>query len=110
MPQLPISDLLKNQLVRKIAIGAGVAVAIPLAVTYLAPLVRPVARSTVKAGLVIFEKARETTAEIGEIFEDMVAEVREDLRQKRALPEEATINLPNAEQVTGEIDRQADPR
>ena len=49
----------------------------------LAPMLRPVARSTMKVGLVALEKGRETAAELGEIFDDLVAEVREEMRMER---------------------------
>jgi hypothetical protein len=74
------SDLLKNPTVRSTAIGIAAAILVPIVAKALAPFVRPVARSAVKVGAVTFEKARETFAEIGEIVEDMVAEVRDELR------------------------------
>ena len=75
-----LNDLLKNPTVRNTAIGFGVAILVPIVAKILAPLVRPVARSAVKIGVVTFEKGRETFAEFGEIVDDMVAEVREEMR------------------------------
>ena len=103
-----IANLLNNGTLKRTAIGAGIAVAVPVAALYLAPFVRPVARSTMKAGLVVFEKSRETVAEIGEIMEDMVAEVREELRIKRERPETAMIEPPSTAANVGEIDRRMD--
>lgn len=77
------SELLKNQTVRNTAVGIGVAVLVPIVVRYLAPVIRPVARSTLKVGVLAWEKGRETAAEIGEIFDDLVAEVREEMRSER---------------------------
>jgi hypothetical protein len=88
MAQVPLKELLKSPTVKSTAIGLGVAVLVPVAVTYLAPLVRPVARSTLKAGLVTIEKGREIAAEFGEIFDDLVAEVREELRAERETAEQ----------------------
>jgi len=85
-----LNDVLKNPTVRNAAIGFGVAILVPIAAKALAPFVRPVARSAVKIGVVAFEKGRETFAEIGEILDDMVAEVREDLRSER-MAEDAAI-------------------
>lgn len=87
MARLQLKELLKNPTVRSTAIGVGVAVLVPLAVSTLAPLIRPVARSALKAGLVAWEKGRETVAEFGEILDDMVAEVREELRMEREAAE-----------------------
>jgi hypothetical protein len=75
-----LNDLLKNPTVRNAAIGFGVAILVPIVAKALAPFVRPVARSAVKIGVVTFEKGRETFAEFGEILDDMVAEVREEMR------------------------------
>lgn len=87
------SGFLQNPTVKRAAIAIGVAVLVPIAAKALAPLVRPVARSTLKIGVVAFEKGRETVAEIGEIVEDMVAEVREEMHAEReqanALSEDA---------------------
>lgn len=68
-------NLLKNDVARGVAIGAGV-VAVGVLLT---PALRPVARATVKSGILIFEKGREWLAEASETLEDLVAEVRADL-------------------------------
>jgi hypothetical protein len=75
--------MLKNPKVRNTAIGVGVAVLVPIAIIKLAPYVRPLARSAIKGGLIAIEKGREVLAEMGESMEDLVAEVREDLRVER---------------------------
>jgi hypothetical protein len=104
MAQVPIKELMKNPTVKSTAIGIGVAVLVPVAVTYLAPLMRPVARSTLKAGLVTVEKGREMIAELGEIFEDLVAEVREEMRAERTLQDEGRDEI-----AQGVADDQGDP-
>jgi hypothetical protein len=81
MPQF--STLAKSKAVRNTAIGIGVAVLVPVAVTFLAPYVRPAARSVIKAGLLALEKTKEVAAEVGEVMEDLVAEVRDELRAER---------------------------
>lgn len=81
MPQLTM--LAKSKAVRNTAIGIGIAVLVPVAVTFLAPYVRPAARSVVKAGLLAWEKGKEAAAELGEVMDDLVAEVRDELRAER---------------------------
>lgn len=93
MPQL--NDLLKNPSVRNTAIGIGVAILVPIVAKTLAPFVRPVARSALKIGAVTFEKGRETFAEIGEIVDDMVAEVREEIRIERGDEIEVIDEMPS---------------
>ena len=93
MPQL--NDLLKNPSVRNTAIGIGVAILVPVVAKKLAPFVRPVARSALKIGVVTFEKGRETFAEICEIVDDMVAEVREEIRMEHGDEIEALDEMPS---------------
>jgi hypothetical protein len=68
------SDLLKGA-----AIGLGVAVLAPVVVAALLPVLRPMARSALKAGIFAYEKSRETLEGIGETIDDIVAEVEEEL-------------------------------
>lgn len=77
-------DFLKSPAARNAAIGIGVAILAPFVVKALAPFARPVGRSVLKMGIVAYEKGREAIAEFGEIVDDMVAEVREELRAERA--------------------------
>lgn len=79
----PFGQLFSKPAVRNTAIGIGIAVAVPVAVAVLAPYVRPAARSLVKGGLLVFERGREVTAELGEAMDDLVAEVREELHDER---------------------------
>ena len=78
-----LSDFLKNPTVRTTAIGIGIAVLVPIVAAKLAPIVRPLARSAFKIGAVTYEKGRETIAEYGEIVEDMIAEVREEMHAEQ---------------------------
>ena len=57
MAQLDV--LMKNDLMKGVAIGLGIAVLVPAAVVALAPVLRPVARSAMKAGILAYEKTRE---------------------------------------------------
>jgi hypothetical protein len=104
------SDFLKNPTVRNTAIGIGVAILLPIVAKAAAPYVRPVARSALKIGIVAYEKGREAVAEAGEIIEDMVAEVREELRQQRAEAQTALDEVASgieeaAEKVREEVER-----
>lgn len=70
-------------LAKGVAIGAGLALALPVIAMTMAPVMRPIARSVIKGGLLALEKGRETTAEVGEMVEDLFAEVQEELRETR---------------------------
>jgi hypothetical protein len=82
MPQ--VEDLAKNDLARGIVIGVGAAVLIPMAAVALAPYLKPAARTTIKLGILVVEKAREVAAELAETLEDVTAEVQDELRAARA--------------------------
>lgn len=66
---------LKSDLGKGLAIGLGIG-AVGLV---LVPALRPVAKSALKGGILLFEKGREWMAEASESLEDVVAEVRAEL-------------------------------
>lgn len=68
-----------EELLKAAAIGVGVAVLVPVVVAALMPVIRPMARSALKAGIYAYEKGRETIEGIGETVDDLVAEVEEEL-------------------------------
>jgi hypothetical protein len=68
-----------DDLLKGVAIGLGVALAAPVVIAALAPVVKPIARSALKVGIMAYEKGRETLEEIGEAVDDVVAEVEEEL-------------------------------
>lgn len=78
-----LEDFFKSGTAKGIAIGVGAALLAPVALTALSGVGRPAARAAIKSGIILFEKGRETLAEAGEIFEDLVAEVRAELEQER---------------------------
>ncbi len=75
--------LMKNDAVKNMVIGLSVSILVPIVVNLLVPIVRPLARSTLKGGILVYEKGRETVAEIGEVVDDLVAEVQEELQEAR---------------------------
>jgi hypothetical protein len=67
-----LEDLLKGgNIVTALAIGIGAAV--------VAPVLRPVAKSLLKAGLIAYDQGRATLAELNEQTSDFVAEARSEL-------------------------------
>ena len=65
----------------------------PVLFSTLAPVLRPLARSALRAGVLAYEKGRETFEEMGETVEDVVAEVREEL-----------LEAHESEEMAGEFD------
>lgn len=76
---MALQDLLKSETSRGVAIGIASAIVAPLILPALAGIGRPLARAAIKGGIVLYEKTRETAAEMAEVFEDLVAEARAEL-------------------------------
>lgn len=77
-----LEDILKSNTFKSVAIGLGAAVLAPAVLPALAGLARPFARAAIKAGIVFYEKGRETAAELGELMDDLVAEAKADLHHE----------------------------
>ncbi len=71
---------------RAMALGLGALVLTPV----LIPLLKPVAKATVKTGVILYEKTKGTLAEVGEVVGDIVAEAKAEVMaeqaEKMALP------------------------
>lgn len=67
--------------------GAALAVATVVAAPKLLRAARPLAREALKRGIDIYETMRRASAEFADDVEDLVAEVREDLSNKKAAAE-----------------------
>lgn len=76
----------RNNAVTGVAIAAGAALLAPLVLPLLAGLARPLARTAVKSGIIVYEKTRETVAELGEAFDDLVAEAKSEMAQQQVVP------------------------
>ncbi len=79
----------QNENLIKGIVVMGVITLLPVAIRYAAPLVRSLARSTLKVGVRVYEKGREVQARFDETIDDIVAEVREELLEEREAKEMA---------------------
>lgn len=77
---------LKGNLLTGLAVGIGAAVVAPAVIPVLAGIVKPVAKAAIKGGILLYERSRETVAEAGEIFEDLVAEVKAEIEESHHTP------------------------
>jgi hypothetical protein len=84
-------DLVKNDLVKGVAIGIALALLVPVAVAALAPVLKPAVRAALKAGLVAMEKGREMLAELSETVQDVAAETESELREAKLAEDAAEI-------------------
>ena len=79
-----IDDLFKGNIVTGLAVGVGVVILAPVIMPVLASVGRPLAKSIIKSGMVLYEKGRETAAELGEVLEDLIAEAKVELENAPA--------------------------
>jgi hypothetical protein len=75
---------LSKNIVTGLAIGIGAAIVGPTVVPALARVLKPAAKAAIKGGLVLYEKGKETFAEVGEVVEDIVAEAKAELDEETA--------------------------
>lgn len=74
-----ITDSLGESLLPNLLVGAAVIVLAPVVIPAVLAGLRPVAKTAVKGGVLIFEKARETVTDVGEHISDLMAEARTEL-------------------------------
>ncbi|WP_017316496.1 DUF5132 domain-containing protein [Mastigocladopsis repens] len=81
-----ITDFVEDAGAPGIIAGIGAVLLAPVVIPVVAGIGKPIAKSLIKGGLVLYEKSRGAVAELGETFEDMVAEARAELAEGRQLP------------------------
>ena len=81
---MTILDLDDEQ--RNLLVGVGIGMGALVLLKGLAPAFkgvgRPLAKATIKSGIVAFDKGREKMAEWRETYEDLVAEVHSEMEQE----------------------------
>jgi hypothetical protein len=66
-----------------VAIGAGLLLA-PVVIPIVAAAARPVAKTALKYGFMLYEKGREMVAEVTEAMEDLAAEAKAEVQAELA--------------------------
>ncbi len=72
---------LKGNILSGLAIGIGAAVLAPAVMPVVASVMKPLAKAAIKGGIMLYEKGRETVAEVSEIVEDIVAEAKAEMAE-----------------------------
>ena len=82
---------LTSTLGKGLAIGVGAVVLAPVVTPAVAKVTKPLLKSTIKTGLIMYEKAKIVGAEAVETLEDLTAEARAEIvaQQKAAAAEKA---------------------
>lgn len=81
---MAIQDMFKSNIAMGLAVGLVAAVLIPVALPVIVRVARPLAKAAIKSGLIVYEKGRESFAELSEVVEDMVAEAKSEVEQEHA--------------------------
>lgn len=81
-------DIFKTNILVGVSSAVAVLVLAPVLGPVIATVGRPIAKSLLKGGLMLYEKGREAAALAGETVEDMVAEIKaEETAPASAAPE-----------------------
>ncbi|GAB1544575.1 hypothetical protein NUACC21_72510 [Scytonema sp. NUACC21] len=81
-----ITDFVEDAGAPGIIAGIGAVLLAPVVIPVVAGIGKPIAKSLIKGGLAIYEKSKGAVAELGETWEDMVAEARAEMAESRQLP------------------------
>ncbi|MBW4506159.1 MAG: DUF5132 domain-containing protein [Scytonematopsis contorta HA4267-MV1] len=81
-----ITDFVEDAGAPGIIAGIGAVLLAPVLIPVIAGVGKPVAKSVIKGGLFVFEKSKGAFAELGETFEDIVAEARAEMAEAKQLP------------------------
>ena len=83
-----VDDLLKGVALEEVlaggnlpgvAAGIGALLLAPVVIPVVAGIGKPAAKAMIKEGLRLYEKSKESFAEMGEMLEDLVAEAKSEL-------------------------------
>jgi len=78
---------LKGNIFSGLAIGIGAAVLAPTVLPILVGAAKPLLKAAIKGGIVLYDRGKESFAEVGEVVEDLVAEVKAELAETADHPE-----------------------
>lgn len=81
-----ISDLFENAGAPGVIAGIGAVLLAPVIIPVVAGVGKPVAKSLIKGGLVAYERSKGVIAELGETWEDIIAEARAELAEDQQKP------------------------
>ena len=70
--------LFSNGLSAGVIVAVGAAVAVPVLLPVAASVVRPLVKGAVRTGIVLYDKGNEAIAGMGEVIEDLVAEIKSE--------------------------------
>lgn len=86
-----IGDFIEDAGAPGLIAGIGAVILAPVVIPFVAGVGKPLIKSALKGGIVAYEKAKGAFAEIGESWEDMIAEARAELAEEQQPAFETTM-------------------
>lgn len=77
-------SIFKNNFVVGVTAALAATVIAPVLIPAIKKGSRPLAKSLVKGGIILYEKGREAVASAGEMMEDVIAEVRAEATERQS--------------------------
>ncbi|MDJ0600004.1 MAG: DUF5132 domain-containing protein [Crocosphaera sp.] len=89
---MALKDLVPHIDIKDIAEDLGIPgitaiVLLPVLIPAAGKAAKPIAKATIKGGVVLYEKGKGVVANVGETFEDIVAESLAELAEERSQPQ-----------------------
>ena len=82
---LEVEDLFEEVGTPGIIAGIGAVVLAPVLIPAIAKIAKPIAKTALKSGIMLYEKSKAAVAEAGEVFEDLVAEAQAELADEEEI-------------------------
>ncbi|WP_414545082.1 DUF5132 domain-containing protein [Nostoc sp. CCY0012] len=81
-----ITDFVEDAGAPGIIAGIGAVLLAPVMIPVVAGIGKPIAKSLIKGGIVAYEKSKGAFAEMGETWEDIMAEVKAEIAEEKETP------------------------
>lgn len=81
-----ITDFVEDAGAPGIIAGIGAVLLAPVIIPVVAGVGKPIAKTLIKGSIVAYEKSKGAFAELGETWEDIVAEVKAEIAEERETP------------------------
>ncbi len=94
-----ITDFVEEAGAPGIIAGIGAVLLAPVVIPVVAGIGKPIAKTLIKGGITLYEKGRGAFAELGETWEDIVAEARAELAEAKQLPAPVETSGDNADKM-----------
>lgn len=81
-----ITDFVEDAGAPGIIAGIGAVLLAPVLLPVVAGIGKPIAKSVIKGGLVAYERSKAAIAELGETWDDIVAEAKSEIAEAKQTP------------------------